>query len=151
MEAVERFLDLEAQVGEEEEDEVDDGDEMRTSSLSPINFVNKYYFDPSGDFIVNSHQEEEEVSESRSTFDDPSATEFYQMANEIANELHARATLERPSGILEGDGSSLDPRICIHPKLGIDLYNLVQASRDEDLWIFKVPVSHYSLTFIYPF
>jgi len=37
METVERFLDLEAQVGDDEEEEVDDEDEMRRSSPSPHN------------------------------------------------------------------------------------------------------------------
>ena len=37
METVERFLDLEAQVGDDEEEEMDDEDEMRRSSPSPHN------------------------------------------------------------------------------------------------------------------
>ena len=59
----------------------------------------------------------------------------------MADEYDARATLERRSGVFEGDDRLLDPRICVHPTLGIDLYNRVQASRHEDLFVFKVPVS----------
>ena len=53
--------------------------------------------------------------------------------HQIAEEYDARATLERRSSVFEGDDSL--------PMLRNDLYNLVQASRHEDLFVFKVPVS----------
>jgi Spt5 transcription elongation factor, acidic N-terminal len=141
MEAVGRFFDLEAQVGEEEEEEEeDDEDEMRMSS--PQTLVTLLtYFDPPGDFIINSaHQEEEEVDATHSTF--AAVDSSPEQLQRIAQEYDARAAQEHPRDDLDNDSiHPVHPNSSIYRKLTIDAYNYDQASGDADLWIFNVPVN----------